>query len=135
MVVRAWRPPHPNPSQPCPGLAQTPTCAVQPRALSLDLAGIMGWVHLNVEGAGRDLLDEGKAWSRWTRVASEKAPFVSSEAHCSCTGSAQSMAVDSFPPPPMTASQAAGLDLGAGVQVMAKSGGWDTWLANSTMMV
>lgn len=63
MVVRAWRTPNSNPSQPYLVPAQTPTCAVQPRTLSLDLAGIMGWVYLDVEGAGRDLLDEEKAWS------------------------------------------------------------------------
>lgn len=73
-VVRAWRTPNPNRSQPDPVPAQAPTCAVQPRALCLDLAGIMGRIHLDVEGAGRDLLDEEKAWSGWTTAASETAP-------------------------------------------------------------
>lgn len=44
------------------GLPNFHTCSVQPRALSLDLAGIMGWVHLNMEGTGRDLLDGKKTW-------------------------------------------------------------------------
>ena len=80
MTVRACGTPNPSPSQPCSVPAWTPTCAVQPRALSLDLAGIMGWIHLDVEGAGRDLLRAEETWSGWAKAASERAPFVSSEA-------------------------------------------------------
>lgn len=50
--------PHTGP-RPCPTL----TCAVQSRALSLNLASIMGRVYFDVEGAGRDLLDVQKASS------------------------------------------------------------------------
>jgi hypothetical protein len=65
MLVKAWKSPKLNSNlTPAPDPAKTPTCAVQPRALSLDLAGIVGWVHLDVEGAGRDLLDVKKAWLR-----------------------------------------------------------------------
>lgn len=82
-VVRAWRTPNPTPASLTTGdPTQTPTCAVQPRALCLDLAGIMGRIHLDVEGAGRDLLDEEKAWSGWTKAAFETAPpRVSPKAH------------------------------------------------------
>lgn len=61
--VRAGNPQPATPARTSSTLAQTPTCAAQPRALSLDLASIVGGVHLDVEGTGRDLLDMEQAWS------------------------------------------------------------------------
>ena len=108
MVVRDGQPPNPSPAQPSP--AQTTTCAIQPRALCLDLAGIVGWVHLDMEGAGGDLLEGGKAWSGWTLAVSEKSPLtlLLPLRHVVHTQEVLSQGQQNCPQ--MTASQAAGWD-------------------------
>lgn len=48
---------HPHPVSPTPThRSWTLTCPAEPRSLGFDLGGIVGWVHLDAEGAGGDLL-------------------------------------------------------------------------------